>query len=178
MTDQANPDNAAAGPSAGGGLVRTAFAERWRHALIAGVGAGLAAAVMIFYATTSATPLWLVPFATSIVLVLAAPDSPQAQPRNVLGGHVISCLAGYAVLWPLGSSPALGALALGLSVAAMVLTRTLHPPAGVNGLLVVTSHLPLMFMLVPVAAGAVLLVLFAVLYHRATRPAPWPAAWW
>jgi CBS-domain-containing membrane protein len=146
--------------------------------LVAAAGATLAATVMVGFALATATPLWLVPFATSIVLVTTSPDSPQAQPRNIVGGHILSCFAGYLVLWLLGPSPFAGALAVGLSVLLMTLTRTLHPPAGVDGLLVVTGQLPLGYIVSPVATGALALVGFAYLYRRATGAARWPAAWW
>lgn len=152
--------------------------QRLRWGLIAGVGVALAAGIMIGFSHWSATPLWLVPFATSIVLVIAAPDSPQAQPRNIVGGHVMSCLAGNAVLWGAGSSPALAAAAAGLSVTAMILTRTLHPPAGINGILIVANRLPLSFVVVPVASGAAVLVAFAYVFHRLAHDTEWPRTWW
>lgn len=159
-------------------MARTELRRRAAVGLVASVGATLAAAVMVGFSVGTATPLWLVPFATSIVLVMAAPESPQAQPRNVVGGHILSCVAGYLVLWLVGASPFAGALAIGLSVLMMTLTRTLHPPAGVDGLLVVTGHLPLGYIINPVATGALVLVGFAYFYHRATGAARWPAAWW
>lgn len=145
--------------------------------LVAGSGAALAAAVMVGFAAASRTPLWLVPFATSIVLVMSVPDSPQAQPRNIVGGHLASCLAGYCTLWLIGDGAIAAGIAVGLAVLVMTLTRTLHPPAGIDGLLVVTGHLPLNYMMMPVGAGALVLVAFAALYHRATGRA-WPQAWW
>lgn len=156
----------------------TELRRRAAVGLVASVGATLAAAAMAAFAAATATPLWLVPFATSIVLVMTAPESPQAQPRNIVGGHVLSCVAGFLVLWLLGPSAFAGALAVGLSVLLMTMTRTLHPPAGVDGLLVVTGHLPLVYIVNPVATGALALVGFAYLYHRVTGAARWPAAWW
>jgi len=43
-------------------------------------------------------PLAIIPFATSIVLVIASPDAEPSQPRALVGGHVVSTLVGLAVL--------------------------------------------------------------------------------
>jgi CBS-domain-containing membrane protein len=69
------------------------------------------------------------------------------------------------------------AAAVGLAVLAMYLTGTFHPPAGINPLLVVSNSLPWSFLLAPVLAGAVLLTVFAWLWHRWIRRRPWPARW-
>ena len=123
-------------------------------------------------------PLLSVPFTTSIVLVMSAPESRQAQPRCIVGGHVLSALCGLGVVTLFGSGPWLAALAVGLSIAAMQLTDSLHPPAGINALLIVLIGAPWTFVVVPVAAGALILVGFAYVYHRLTWPGGWPRSWW
>jgi CBS-domain-containing membrane protein len=101
---------------------------------------------------------------------MAALESKQARPRNIVGGHILSTLSGLGVLVLFGDNPWFAALAVGLSIAAMQLTDTLHPPAGINALLMVTANVSWKFVLVPVTAGALLLVAFAYLYHRFTWP--------
>ncbi|HEY5127162.1 MAG TPA: HPP family protein, partial [Bradyrhizobium sp.] len=53
-----------------------------------------------------------------------------------------------------------------------------HPPAGIDPLLVVVNNMPLSFLLVPVAVGAVLLALFACIWHLLIRRYSWPIRWW
>jgi CBS-domain-containing membrane protein len=60
----------------------------------------------------------------------------------------------------------------------MQVTRTFHPPAGINQLLVVVHGLPWTFLLVPVGAGAALLALFVFGWHSVVRGRPWPTRWW
>ena len=60
----------------------------------------------------------------------------------------------------------------------MQLTRTFHPPAGINPLLVVINNLSWSFLLVPVAVGSALLALFAVGWNSAVRRQSWPKQWW
>ena len=137
-----------------------------RAAAIPALGAGLGIALMVALADAAGLPYGAVPFVTSIVLVLAAPMSDPAQPRNILAGHILSGLAG-----PSGWS---AALAVGLAAGAMTATRTLHPPAGINAFMIVTQHQPWTVMLSPIATGAAILTAYAWLYHRLTRPGAWP----
>jgi len=149
-----------------------------RRAVITAVGGGLGIGAMVGLATLAGLPLLVVPFTTSIVLVMAAPHSEQAQPRNIVGGHVLSALCGLGVLELLGHDPWLAALAVGASIGAMQLTDTLHPPAGINALLMVSAAVSWKFVLIPVAVGALVLVGFAYVYHRLTWPGGWPLSWW
>lgn len=147
------------------------------RALITAIGGGLGIVLMVALAAASGSALEAVPFTTSIVLVMSAPDSAQAQPRNILGGHLLSALSGLLVASLLGHSPWLAGLAVALAIAAMQITRTLHPPAGINALLIVVMNLPWTFVVFPVAIGAAILILFAFAYHRVTQT-DWPRSWW
>src|SRR6516162_5591205 len=101
------------------------------RAFITAVGGGLGIGAMVGLASCASLPLLIVPFTTSIVLVMAAPDSMQAQPRSIVGGHILSVLCGLCILFLFGNDPWLAPLAVGLSIMVMQLTDTLHPPAGI-----------------------------------------------
>jgi CBS-domain-containing membrane protein len=109
--------------------------------------------------------------------VIGSPDVEPAQPRALIGGHLISALVGLAVLKLTGPQAWAAATAVGLSILAMYVTGTFHPPAGINPLLVVSGNLPSTFLLAPVLAGAVLLTAFSYLWHRGVRRQPWPRRW-
>lgn len=142
--------------------------------------AGGAAAILAMYvlAGFGEMPVMLVPFATSIVLVLGMPEAEPAQPRALVGGHLLSAAIGIAAAAITGPSPWAGAVAVGLAMAAMHMTRTFHPPAGIDPLIIVNEHLPWTYFFIPVAAGAVLLACFAFLWHNARRKRVWPTQWW
>ena len=149
------------------------------YAILAGaIGGGMAIAIMEALATRGAFPLMAVPFATSIVLVMGSPEVDAAQPRPLVGGHIVSTLVGLLVLNLAGPEPWAAALAVGLAIAAMHVTRTFHPPAGIDPLVVVINNMPWAFLLVPVAAGALLLAGYAFLWNRFVRRCDWPKAWW
>ena len=77
--------------------------------------------------------LLIASFGASAVLVYAAIKSPLAQPRNLVGGHVIGGLVGVVCYQILGDTVWLaGSMAVSCAIAAMLLTKTLHPPAGLQ----------------------------------------------
>lgn len=138
--------------------------------IIAGALGGAAAVALMEAASTySSLPLTYIPFATSIVVVMGSPEAPPAQPRALIGGHLISTFIGLAIVKLAGPGPWVAALAVGLSIVAMHLTRTFHPPAGIDPLLVVVNNLPWTFLLMPVAVGACALALFAFAWHGLAR---------
>jgi CBS-domain-containing membrane protein len=156
---------------------RLQLSDPWK--VIAGaLGGAIAIGLMELLSAGGAYPLFAIPFATSIVLVMGAPEAEPAQPRELVGGHLVSALVGFAVLAALGPAAGAAAAAVGLAIVAMHLTRTFHPPAGINPLIIVINGMPWTFLLVPVAVGAVLLALFALVWHNMLRRGSWPARWW
>ncbi len=147
-----------------------------RDALLAGLGGTLAIGTLALLGVAAHALLIVAPFGATCVLLFAAPASPFAQPRNVIAGHVISAIVGLVVVATLGPSPFAMAIGVGLAIAAMRLTGTLHPPAGANPIVVALSAAPWWFFAVPVALGAAILVVVAVIYHRAVSQLAYPTA--
>lgn len=122
-------------------------------------------------------------FGASAVLVYGAVRSPLAQPRNLVGGHVVSALVGVTAWKLLQHDPWLAeAMAVATAIAAMHLTRTLHPPGGATALIaVIGSHqiheLGYLYVLVPATVGPVLLLLVALLTNNIPRSRRYPEIW-
>lgn len=155
----------------------------WKTYCWRALGGGIGIYAMQWLAEMGHFPIALVPFATSVVNVIALPDAPPGQPRALVGGHLISTLVGLSVLSVLGSHAFAAALAVGLAIAAMHFTRTMHPPAGINPLIIVTSSLPWSFLFVPVLAGVLLLTTLAYVWHGIENrlidhEGKWPASWY
>lgn len=122
-------------------------------------------------------------FGATAVLVYGAVRSPLAQPRNVIGGHVLSALVGVACQqllhpWP----PIAAAAAVATAIALMHLTRTLHPPGGATALIAVIGGpkvhaLGFGYALIPVALGAVLLVAVGVIVNNLPPSRRYPEFW-
>lgn len=150
----------------------------WPFIIAGALGGALAIGAMEWFSTFSEFPLASIPFATSIVLVLGSPDVTPAQPRALIGGHLLSALVGLLVLQVTGPQPWAAATAVGLAIVVMHATRTFHPPAGISPLLIVTNALPWSFLVVPVGAGALLLAAFAWSWHKIGPDKTWPQRWW
>ncbi len=161
-------------------------------AVVVGAAGGAAAiAIMELLSARTDFPLMAIPFATSIVLVMGSPEAEPAQPRALVGGHLVATLVGLCAVKIAGPGPWVAAAAVGLSIIAMHLTRTFHPPAGIDPLVIVIHDMSWSFLLAPVAAGALMLAVFAFLWHNAlgrvvagtragARPGArsWPQRWW
>jgi CBS-domain-containing membrane protein len=151
---------------------------------IAGAAGGMVAiGIMEAFSIETMFPLVAIPFATSIVVVLGSPKAEPAQPRALVGGHLVSTIVGLLVVKLCGPSPWAAALAVGAAMVAMHLTRTFHPPAGIDPMVVVVNNMAWGFLLMPIGAGSVLLVLFAFAWHNfiaycANKGDTWPARWW
>jgi CBS-domain-containing membrane protein len=144
---------------------------------VAWLGGLLAMTVVAGLADIFSTALILGSFGASCVLVFAYPDVPFSQPRNVVAGHLLSSLVGLLCLTLFGTHWWSLALAVSTAIAVMMLTRTVHPPAGSNPVIIFLTQPAWSFLLFPTLAGALLLVLVALLYNNATRVANYPKYW-
>jgi CBS-domain-containing membrane protein len=120
----------------------------------------------------------------SAALIYGAIKSPLAQPRNLVGGHLISALIGvtaYKLLFPLPWLAA--AVAVATSIAVMHATKTLHPPGGATALIFVMGspkihHLGYLYVLMPVGAGVAVMLLVALLVNNFSPRRRYPEFWW
>lgn len=121
-------------------------------------------------------------FGASCVLVYGVITSPLAQPRNLIGGHVISAFIGVTVLKLIPDAMWLsGPLAVSLSIIAMQATKTLHPPGGATALIAATGseqirNLGYMYVLSPVLSGAVILLVAALIFNNLYRHRQYPSS--
>jgi len=133
-------------------------------------------------------------FGATAVLAYSVPSAPLSQPRSIIGGHVISATIGLAVrtlmIDMLPSEHVLSrdlswvpaALSVALAINAMQLSKTLHPPGGATALIAVTADgalkdLGWWFVLTPVAAGACIMLLIALLVNNMASRRQYPVYW-
>ncbi|GGC00153.1 membrane protein [Oxalicibacterium flavum] len=145
--------------------------------LLAGLGGFCAIATIALVADFTQAILILGSFGASCVIVFALPDTSLAQPRNVIAGHFLSSLTGLVYLYAFGPHWWSLALAVGTAIAIMMLTRTVHPPAGSNPVIVFLGMPGWSFLLFPTLCGAVLLVLVALIYNNFVRKKKYPLYW-
>ncbi|MCK6410974.1 MAG: HPP family protein [Azonexus sp.] len=147
------------------------------------IGIGLLAGLINACFAEADRVLLLGSFGASAVLLFGAPRSPLAQPRNLVGGHMLSALIGVACWKWLSPFPWLAAaLAVATAIAVMHLTRTLHPPGGATALIAVTGsaeihRLGFWYVLLPATLGPLLMLLIALLFNNLARSRRYPEIW-
>lgn len=144
------------------------------------LGIGLIAFFQSSYLTKDENVFLIGSFGASSVLVFGAIQSPMAQPRNLMGGHLISAIIGVTVyktfpdiIWLTAPS------AVALSIVLMQITKTLHPPGGATALIAVIGSekikaLGFFYVVSPVLTGALVLLIVALIFNNSTTNRKYP----
>jgi CBS-domain-containing membrane protein len=114
----------------------------------------------------SDAPLLLFTLGGSCVILFGMPDSAMAQPRSLVGGHAISTATGLVFSHMFGGGLFVMSLAVATALALMMLTDTVHSPAGGNPLVVIAAQSGWSFMIDPLGVGVAILLIGAIIYHR------------
>lgn len=123
-------------------------------------------------------------FGASAVLIYGMPLSPFAQPRNLIGGHLISALIGVSFHYLLRDQVMLAAaLSVSLAIGFMHITRTLHPPGGATALIAVIGgdaihQLGYMYVLTPIGLGALVMLVIALVVNNLAATRHYPEYWY
>lgn len=148
-----------------------------KEIMVGFLGGMMSILCLLFITKLSGHLLIMAPFGASCVLLYAVPQSPLAQPRNIIFGHFISATIGLIFLHLFGTSILSIACAVGLSIACMQFFQCIHPPAGANPLVIlltaheITYHWSFLFF--PVLLGSIILVMVAYATHRISKT-QWP----
>lgn len=147
------------------------------------LGIGLVAWInqALFYGTD--LTLTIGSLGASAVLVYGAVRSPLAQPRNLVGGHIISALVGVTSWQLLGGELWLAqAVAVATAIALMHLTKTLHPPGGATALIAVIGSdeihaIGYLYVLIPATIGPLVLLAVALVVNNIPATRRYPEVW-
>ncbi len=146
---------------------------------------GISAVACIHYAGFGQTDLVMIigSFGASAVLIYGAIESPLAQPRNLVGGHLFSALIGVAAYQQFGGQMWLAAaVAVATAIAVMHITKTLHPPGGATALIAVIGSgkihdLGYLYAIIPAASGAIVMLIVALLVNNIPPGRRYPQFW-
>ncbi len=122
-------------------------------------------------------------FGASAVLIYGAVKSPLAQPRNLIGGHIISAVIGVASYKLFGGTLWFAApFSVATAIAAMHATKTLHPPGGATALIAVIGSqkihaLGFYYVVMPIGAGALIMLIIALLVNNLCKTRHYPDFW-
>ena len=122
-------------------------------------------------------------FGASAVLVYGAVDSPLAQPRNLVGGHVVSAVIGVTSYQLMSGNIWLCAgVAVATAIAAMHASKTLHPPGGATALIAVIGSgkihdLGYLYVLIPAASGSLIMLVIGLIINNIPKSRKYPMFW-
>ncbi|WP_331302720.1 HPP family protein [Methylobacterium oryzae] len=179
MSNVARPDRQS-GKSSGFRLFRPILAgATLRERLIACLGAlaGITLTGLIcglVFGQGPHIPLIVAPMGASAVLLFAVPASPLAQPWSIIGGNTISAFMGVLAAHFIPNPVMAIGVGVSLAIAAMSLTRSLHPPGGAAALTALiggpaVTSAGFLFPLFPVCVNSVILVALGIVFHKISR---------
>ena len=106
-------------------------------------------------------------FGSTMVLLYGYPESPFAQPKNIILGHFLTAFIGIIFLNFVPLPIFLNIpLAVGFGVMFMILFKVTHPPAGGNPIIVIIGSVSFDYLLTPVLIGSIIVVLFGVIINK------------
>eukprot|EP00026_Physarum_polycephalum_P013499 Phypoly_transcript_13910.p1 GENE.Phypoly_transcript_13910~~Phypoly_transcript_13910.p1 ORF type:complete len:253 (+),score=32.35 Phypoly_transcript_13910:165-923(+) len=148
------------------------------------IGIGLIAALHYHWLTHEHLVLVVGSFGASAVLIFGSVKSPLAQPRNFVGGHLISAIVGVTVRWWVykQSIAIASGFAVATAIAFMQLTNCVHPPGGATALIAVTSaRMPwggYQYVFMPILSGCACMLLVALVVNNLWPTRVYPSFWW
>lgn len=148
-----------------------------RYAIWSFLSATLGILAICKITTMVGHPLLIGSFGASAVLLFGATDSPLAQPRNLVGGHLVSATVAVIVVALFGSTTLSMAIGVGLAIFVMNMTHTTHPPGGATALIGVQGAVGPGFILLPVLAGALILLITAIFTNNLVYHRSYPKHW-
>ncbi len=139
--------------------------DLWRLAACA-AGAAMAIGLALWAVDMHSSPFVLASLGGSAVFLFGLTRAAAAQPRALFGGHLGGALIGILCFQYFGDALWVYTLSVALTLIYMLITKTVHPPAGANPLIMVHSHAGLIALWQPVGLGILILVLVAVFWSR------------
>lgn len=143
----------------------------------AAVTTSVGLALLVVLGTLTHQTVLVPPLAATMAIVTATPDSPLAQPRHVIGGHMLACLVCFGVLALGWHGPWAAVVGCGIACGVVLLLKTPHPPAMATAVMIMLTTPSATHFVPLLAAGAVLLLVVQTVSARLRREV-YPTTWW
>ncbi|WP_231990297.1 HPP family protein [Nitrosomonas ureae] len=104
------------------------------------IGASVALFFALWVIKLPEAPFLLASLGGSTIFLFGLTRVPAAQPRALFGGHLGGAFIGIACYQIWGDTILVYTTATALTLCFMLLTRTVHPPAGANPIIMIHAH--------------------------------------
>ena len=145
------------------------------------IASGLSAAIVISilaFLTYEVAGIWLIfSFGATVFIVFVLYDLETAQPKNIFFGHLVSILVGIIINETIGLSFYSLGFAVGISIILMIYFKIMHPPAASNPLVALSMDLSFDYVLFPVIAGALIIIITSIIINRFILKRNYPKKW-
>jgi len=155
-------------------MLRTTIRLLW-----VSLGATIALGLALLLTKPPTSPLLLASLGGSTIFLFGLTGAPAAQPRALFGGHLISALIGIICYQLFDDALWVYLLAEVMTLGVLLLTQTVHPPAGANPLIMIQAHAGFGHLILVVLLGVTILALVAVIWSRLTpgKALHYPVKW-
>ena len=134
--------------------------------VISGISAAIVISILAYLTMESILGIWLMfSFGATVFLVFVLYDLDTAQPKNIFFGHLVSIIVGIIFNETIGLSFYSLGLSVGIAVALMIYFKIMHPPAASNPIVALSMDLSYDFILFPVIAGSIVLIILSILIN-------------
>ena len=135
--------------------------------IVSGISAAIVISILGFFTLETSAGVWLMfSFGATVFLVFVLYDLETAQPKNIFFGHLISIIVGIIFNETIGLSFYSLGLSVGVAVILMVYFKVMHPPAASNPLVALFMDLSFDYILFPVIAGTIIIILSSILINK------------
>ena len=141
-------------------------------------GAAIGLGLVLWQIDPPSAPFFLASFGGSTIFLFGISRTPAAQPRAYFGGHLIGIACGSLCLFLFGTALRVYVVAFLLAFILMLVTRTVHPPAGANPLIILHANAPFAVIWPPVLFELLILFAVAMIWSRLVpKMLPYPSHW-
>ena len=147
--------------------------------LVAGIAASVIIGILSFLSFETSLGFWLMfSFGSTTLIVLVFYESEFAQPSNIFFGHLLGIIIGILFNEFFGISFITLGLAVGLTISLMMYFKIIHPPAAANPIIAVFADVSLNYIIFPVLAGSIIIIILSVLINKFLLKRNYPKSWY
>lgn len=134
--------------------------------ILALVGGFLAISTISFISFNYNSSFLIASFGASAVILYVTPEGVFARPKNLIGGHLLAAISGILIYNSFGLAWWSVSIGITLTILLMVLTDTIHPPAGATAIIAILGKADFTFLLIPVLTGVLILFLWYIIMKK------------